>query len=335
MKHFLLFLVVLFTILGSIVYIRIPKYKEIESVGFIFPDSIHDQTWGTEGYKAVLDIVQKYDANFYIQENIDSDALTRQTLDEFVRRDVSIIYGQGSHYEKLFNEYAVKYPKIHFVFTNGKSHHKNVTALNIEAYSMGFFAGYLASRESKTHQIGVIGAFNYQPEIKGFMDGAYYENKNTVIQAAYVKTWAYHSDAIFIAQKMIDNQVDVFYPAADGINSEVMQIVKSYNKKAIGYISDQSYLGDFVIASTVQDISRLYQEIAKEYTEGRLVGGTKYYGMKENIAYLQGYSPLVSKETKDKMEELMQEYHSTNRLPNGKATPKNDKNAYLESKQQD
>ncbi|WP_414044641.1 BMP family ABC transporter substrate-binding protein [Macrococcus equi] len=330
MKKFLLFLIVLISVLGTIVYIKIPKYQEIKSIGFIFPSSIHDQTWGTEGYKAMLDIVQEYDTNFYIQENIDSDAKTKVVLDKLIQRDVSIIYGQGSEYEKLFNAYAKKYPDVHFVFMNGKSKHKNVTALNLEGYSMGFFAGYLASHESKTHQVGVIGAFESQPEIKGFMEGAHFENKDTIIQASFVKTWGYHKDAQLLTKKMIENDVDIFYPAADGINSEVMSTVKDYNCKAIGYISDQSYLGDFVLASTIQDISGLYQDIAKSYTEGRLIGGTKYYGMKENITQLHGFSPLVSTSTQEKLEALIDKYKVTDILPNNKKSPEYKYKVYLE-----
>lgn len=332
MKKFLAFVFVLIAVLGTIVYIKIPKYHEINSVGFIFPDSIHDQTWGTEGYKAMLDIVQEYDATFFIQEAIDTDDKTRVILDQFMERDVSIVYGQGSQYEKLFNEYAVKYPKVHFVFTNGESKHKNVTALNIEAYSMGFFAGYLASHESKTHNVGVIGAFESQPEIKGFRDGVHFENKDTILQGTYVKTWGYHSDASLITKRMIENDVDIFYPAADGINSEVMSVVKDYNRKAIGYISDQRYLGDFVIASTIQDISQLFQDVAKDYTEGRLVGGTKYFGMKDKITGLNSYSPLVNSETQEKIEQLIEEFEQTGVLPNGKKIPKYDNDVYIESK---
>lgn len=329
MKNFLAFVVALVLILGTIVYIKIPDYQDINSVGFIFPDSIHDQTWGTEGYKAMLDIVQKYDTNFYIQENINTESETRRVLEQFINRDVSIIYGQGSEYEHLFNEYAKNYPKTHFVFTNGVSKYKNVTALNIEAYSLGFFAGYFASHESKTKQIGIIGAFDDQPEIQGFKDGAHYENKQTVVQAAFVETWSYSSLAAPLAKKMIQNEVDIIYPAADGINSEVMQTVKDYNKKAIGYISDQSYLGDFVLVSTMQDISTLYQEVALSYSEGRLVGGTQKYSMKDKIAKLSDFSPLVSNKTVEHMNELIDEYLKTGKLPNGKKPPQTNLEVYL------
>ncbi|MCU7556417.1 BMP family ABC transporter substrate-binding protein [Macrococcus capreoli] len=328
MKNFLIFLFVFLTILGAIVYMRLPSYKTINSVGFVFPYSIHDQTWGTEGYKAVLNIVQEYDTNFYIQENIDSDQQTRVVLDQLIDRDVSIIYGQSSRYEKIFNEYAEKYPNVHFVFTNGQSQHKNVTALNLEAYSMGFFAGYIASHESASHKIAVIAAFEDQPEVKGYIDGAHYENEKTQVQTKFVKTWGYHKDASLITKNMIKQKVDVFYPAADGINSEVMNVVKEYDRKAIGYISDQSYLGDFVIASTVQDISHLYQSIAKDYSEGRLKGGTYFYGMKDNISGLSGYSPLVNSATSQKMERLIKQYKSTGMLPNGKKSLQTEDDIY-------
>lgn len=107
----------------------------------------------------------------------------------------------------------------------------------------------------------------------------------------------------------------LFIQAADGTNRDVMEVVK-VNQKAIGYISDQRYLGDFVIGSTTQNISKLYSDIADDYYEQRLKGGNKLYGMKDDITDLTGISSTVDKQFIDKLEEGIRTYKATNVLPN-------------------
>lgn len=311
------------------IYSFMPKYQEINSVGYLSKESIHDQTWGTEGYKGILNIIQTHDANFFIQENLKTDRAVMDTIRQFAERDVNIIYGQGSEFEAVFNQAAVKYPKMHFVFLNGESRAKNVSSLNIEGYAMGFFGGMLAAHESKTKVLGIVGAFRGQPEIDGFIDGAYYEDKSIKVKSKYVNTWGYNRDAQTYTIELIDKEhADVIYPAADGTNRDVMEVVKARNKKAIGYISDQSYLGDFVIGSTTQNISKLYSDIADDYYEQRLKGGNKKYGMNNNITNLE-ISKAVDEVYAKALESDIQRFKVTGILPNKKFPQKYQDGAYL------
>ncbi|MDJ1109078.1 BMP family ABC transporter substrate-binding protein [Macrococcus caseolyticus] len=311
------------------IYSFIPKHQEIRSVAYLSKESVHDQTWGTEGYKGLLNIIQTYDANFFIQENLKSDKAVMDTIRQFAERDVNIIYGQSSEFESVFNLAAVKYPKMHFVFLNGESRAKNVSSLNIEGYAMGFFGGMLAAHESKTKVLGIVGAFKGQPEIDGFIDGAHYEEKSAKVRTKYIKTWGYNGDAQACTIGLIDKEhADVIYPAADGTNRDVMKIVKARNKKAIGYISDQSYLGDFVIGSTTQNISKLYLDIADDYYEQRLKGGTQKYGMKNNITDLK-ISKSVDEVYVKKLKSDIQRFKVTGILPNKKLPPVYQESAYL------
>lgn len=330
MKYKITLLLIVIALVSLCIYSFLPKHQEIKTVGYLSTKSIHDQTWGTEGYKGVLNIIQMYDTNFFIQENLKSDQAIMNAIDQFAARDVSIVYGQGSEFQNIFNKTAKKYPKMHFVFLNGESKAKNVSALNIEGYAMGFFGGMLAAHESKSKVLGVVGAFKGQPEIEGFIDGAKHEHKATKVFTRYVNTWGYSRDAQQFTLDLIKkDDADVIYPAADGTNRDVMEVVKVNQKKAIGYISDQRYLGDFVIGSTTQNISKLYSDIADNYYEQRLKGGNKLYGMKDDITDLTGISSTVDKQFIDKLEEGIRTYKATNVLPNKKRPPLYSNEAYL------
>lgn len=329
MKKIILFFMLFFLLLGTLVYISYPKNQSMNTVAFMFADNINDQTWGTEGYKAMQEIAQKYDANLYFEQNVNTESKIERQINLWAEREVNIIYGQGSEFEKSFNKFARKYPNIQFVFLNGKSKHRNVTAININGYAQGFFAGIVASRSSKTGNLGVIGAFKSQPEIKGFIQGAHYDNPNIKIIANYVGTWSYFRQSAQITKDMIQkDKVDVVYPAADGVSVESLLMVKSLKKKAIGYIMDQSHYGDFVLTSTIQNISDTYQDIADQYVRNELVGGTKEYGMKENISTLAPMSTKVDLKTKQDVEKMIKHFKETNLLPNHKPLPHSDIHVY-------
>ncbi|WP_164993304.1 BMP family ABC transporter substrate-binding protein [Macrococcus sp. DPC7161] len=329
MKKIILFFSFFFLLLGILVYISYPKNQPMNTVAFMFPDNINDQTWGTEGYKAMQEIAQKYDANLYFEQNVNTESKIERQINLWAEREVNIIYGQGSEFEKSFNKFAKKYPNIHFVFLNGESQHRNVTAINIDGYAQGFFAGIVASRSSHTGNIGVIGAFKTQPEIKGFIQGAHYDNPNIKIIANYVGTWSYFRKSGQITKDMIQHdKVDVVYPAADGVSVESLLMVKAMNKKAIGYIMDQSHYGDFVLTSTIQNISTTYQDIADKYVRNNLLGGTKHYGMSENISTLGPISKKVDLKTKNDIATMIKHFKETNLLPDHKKLPQSDVHVY-------
>ena len=98
---------------------------------------------------------------------------------------------------------------------------------------MGFFGGMVAGHMTKTNNIGVIAAFEWQPEVEGFYDGALYENKDVEVSIKYVGHWDDDSKAFQMLDELLANQIDVVYPAGDGFNVPVIE--KSKRKWKICY----------------------------------------------------------------------------------------------------
>lgn len=304
-----------------------PQHR-LTTIGFLFPDSMYDQTWGTEGYKGMLEIAQSYDTAFFYEQNINTNEEIKTAVKRMADRNVQVLYGQGMEFSDAFNEVAAQYPDIHFVVFNGKSEADNVTIVNLDAYAMGYLGGMAAAHQSKTGHIGVIGSFRTQPEIEGFKDGARYENKAIKLHEYYVKTFSYDSRGTDIAEEFIRNKkVDVLFPAGDGINADIMSYARDNNINVIGFISDQNNYGPQVLMSVQIKIPAAYMKVAKLYEEGKLKGGQLDWGIREDLVGMGKLSKRMDAQFSQQLKQDFVHYKETNLLPGGQEPPA-EHNAY-------
>ncbi len=241
-----------------------PPTGKLQKVGLLVPETVNDQVWGTKGYKGLLKIHSKMDVDVFYNEGMNSEDKVNQAVKEFDQKGVNLIFGHGAEYAEYFNAISKDYPEIHFVCFNGDAKSTNTTSLNFKGYAMGYFGGMVAAHMSKTHQVGVLAAYEWQPEVEGFYQGALAENKNTKVSIDYVGNWDNDKYAIQLADKMMDNGVDVIYPGGDGFNIPVIEKVRERGLFVIGYVTDQSDLGkSTVLTSTIQNVDKLYEMIAE------------------------------------------------------------------------
>jgi transcriptional activator of comK gene len=280
------------------------------------PETVNDQVWGTLGFNGLLKIQKSLDVNVFYKEGMNTEAVVRHAVEEFDHKGVNIIFGHGSEYAEYFNDISSEYPNIHFISFNGDAKNKNTTSLNFKGHAMGFFGGMVASHMSKAQNVGVIAAYEWQPEIEGFYQGALAENKNTKVSIEYVGNWDDEIKAVELANDMMDKGIDVIYPAGDGYNVPVIERVKERGLYVIGYVSDQSDLGEStVLTSTVQQVDLLYEKVAEQYNKGELEPGNHSYDFQDNVISLGKYSPNVNKEFIQKINKQINNYKETGKLP--------------------
>ncbi|MFK2825824.1 BMP family ABC transporter substrate-binding protein [Bacillus sp. B190/17] len=293
------------------------KSEQLEKVGLLVPDTISDQVWGTKGYKGMLKIQDAYGSDIFYKENIHSQALAERAVEEFSHKGIKIVFGHGNEYADYFNKLAPYYPDIHFVSFNGNAAEKNTTSLKFEAHAMGFFGGMTAAHESKTGTIGIVATYKWQPEVKGFVEGAKFERKNIRIAIQYVNDWDDSDKALQLLDHVINEGADVVYPAGDGYNVPVIEKLKEKNLHAIGYVSDQSELGkETVLTSTVQHVDKLYLLVANQFTKGTLKSGNLHFDFADNVISLSPFSSKVDQAFQNKTRGYIDEYIETGKLPN-------------------
>lgn len=289
---------------------------KISSVGMLVPESVSDQVWGTLGYKGLLNIQSDFGVNVYYKESVLNKQAAARSIEEFERKGVNLVFGNGNHFVDYFNELAPDYPNIHFVSFNGHATEKNTTSMSFEGHAMGFFGGMTAAHMSRSKTIAVIAAYDWQPEIKGFIEGAKYEDPEVNVIVQYTEDWDNAGKALEKLDAVTGDGADVVYPAGDGFNVPIIESIKTMGLFAIGYVSDQSDLGEStVLTSTVQHLDKLYEIAAERYAEGKLSSGDLSFGMKEGAITMGKFSPVVDKAFQVKAEKLINEYKRTGKLP--------------------
>lgn len=289
---------------------------EIKKVGLLVPETVNDQVWGTKGFKGLLKIQSKFDVDVFYKEGMNSADVVERAVKEFDQKGVNLIFGHGSEFAEYFNNYSEKYPNIHFISFNGDAKNNNTTSLNFKAHAMGFFGGMVAAHMSKTQKVGVLAAYEWQPEIEGFYQGAMAENKGTKISIEYVGNWDDEIKAVQLANDMMEKGVDVIYPAGDGFNVPVIERVKERGLYVIGYVSDQSDLGEStVLTSTIQQVDFLYEKVADEYNKGELKSGNLSFDFQDNVISMGKFSPHVNKTFIQKINHQIDIYKETKKLP--------------------
>ncbi|WP_230503797.1 BMP family ABC transporter substrate-binding protein [Sutcliffiella rhizosphaerae] len=294
----------------------VPDSKN-HKVGLLVPDSISDQVWGTKGYNGLLRIQNQYDLDVYYEEGIHTDTAVEKAVNEFQKNGVTLIFGHGSEYAQIFNSIAKDYPDIHFVCFNSEVRGENVTSLNFKSNAMGFFGGMIAGHMTTTNNVGIIAAFEWQPEVDGFFEGVLYENPDASVFIDFTQDWDDPEKALSVLQEMMEKNVDVVYPAGDGFNVPVINTLKESGLFAVGYVSDQSDLGEnTVLTSTVQHVPELYELIAKRYFSGDLQAGNLYFDFEDEVISLGNFSPMISKDYQENINNQIKRYKETGSLPN-------------------
>lgn len=311
-----LIILLLFSLLGC----GQPKGSgNLENVGLLVPDTIDDQVWGTEGYKGLLKIQSELGVDVYYKEGMNEESKVRAAIDEFKQDGVNLIFGHGSEYASFFKTLSKNYPDIHFVLFNQAVDGDNITSLNFESHAMGFFGGMVAGEMSKTEKVGVLAAFEWQPEIDGFFEGAYFQNENVHVNIQYVQDWNDTTTALNLIDEMITSNIDTVYVAGDGYNIPVIEKLKEEGLYVIGYVSDQSDLGKgAVLTSTVQHLDVLYEVVATEFNNGELKSGELYFDFQDDVISLGEFSPLVDKDFQSKINDYILDYKKNGLLPNQK-----------------
>jgi len=288
-------------------------------VGLLLPETINEPVWGSKGYNGLLKIQSDLHADVFYKEGMSTISDVKEALDDFKEQEVNLVFGHGSEYGPFFEELHKQYPEMDFVYFNGGFTADNVTSIQFESHAMGFFGGMVAAKMSKTKHIGVIAAFDWQPEIEGFIKGAKYENPAVDVSVSYTKSWSSKEKALTAYDDMAKKGVDVFYPAGDSFNLPVIEKIKEDGYYAIGYISDQSDVGEStVLTSTVQNVEQLYELVATEYIAGQFKHGIKSYDFQDGVISLGTFSSEVPNNVKNEVTKAVEVYKLTGELPNEK-----------------
>ncbi|MFC4559305.1 BMP family ABC transporter substrate-binding protein [Virgibacillus kekensis] len=289
----------------------------IQRVGMLVENSVHDEPWAQKGYKGLQAISEEFEVDVFFKENIQTEQDLREAVEDLSNRGVNLIFGHSSTYGKFFEDISASYPSIHFVYFNGGYFGEDLTSLNFNSHAMGFFGGMVAGKMTESNQVGIIGAYEWQPEIEGFFEGVKYQNPDAEVHFNYVHSWNDKKKALKQYKEMREKGVDVFYPTGDIYSEAIIKQAAEDGVYAIGYVTDQADIDKkTVLTSTVQHVEDLYVLIAEQFNEGELRGGVMTFDFQDEVISLGKFSPDVPEDFREKVMDEVEAYKDTGLLPN-------------------
>ncbi|WP_026905723.1 BMP family ABC transporter substrate-binding protein [Paucisalibacillus globulus] len=290
---------------------------ELFKAGMIMEGEIDDKPWNKKGYDGMLGIEEELGIEIEVKENVTTEEEISKAVSELVNEGVNLIFGHSSKYGEKFYNLAKTYSDVHFVYFNGNYYSENLTSLTFNSHAMGFFAGMIASQMSETNQVGIIAAYQWQPEIEGFYEGVKYQNPDTNVNMEFIYDWTISEVALEAYNKMKLKGVDVFYPAGDAFSEEIIKSAGKDGLYAIGFVSDQLNIEpDTVLTSTVQHVNELYSLAAEKFNKGTLKGEILSFDFKDDYITLGEYSTEVPEYFQDELNNSIEKYKETGLLPN-------------------
>lgn len=291
--------------------------RNIQKVGILLEGTTNDQPWDRRGYEGLLSIGEDFDADIYIKENIQTEKQISSAVKNLVGKETRIIFGHSHLYGRYFVDMADSFPNTHFVYFNGGYSADNVTSLNFDSHAMGFFGGMVAGRMTKTDQIGIIAAYEWQPEVEGFYEGVKFQNPDASVHINFINDWAANEVAINIYETMKNKQVDVFYPTGEFFANKIVREADQDGLYAIGYVSEKANVNErTVLTSTIQHVDRLYVLAAELYQKNKLKGGVMTFDFADGAITLGEFSPDVPENYTQYIRDLIEAYIDTGLLPN-------------------
>lgn len=297
--------------------VQTDEKQKIQKVAMLTEGPIEGQDWEEKGYKGLLRIKDKFDVDLVVEENIHTEEQIIETVDELAEQGVNLIFGHGSIYGKTFTDISSTYADIQFVYFNGGYYADNVTSLTFNSHAMGFFGGMVASQMTETNEVGIIAAYEWQPEIEGFFEGAKYQDSKTHVQVKYINNWDDQEVVFNLYETMKDGGVDIFYPAGDSFSRSIIERAHEDQLSVIGYVADQSNISpETVLTSTVQNVEKLYEVIATKYNDDELPGRVLSFDFEDDLIYLGTFSPDVPEDFQELLQQEVEQYKETGLLPN-------------------
>ncbi len=291
--------------------------RNIQKASMLFELETHTMSWDQRGYDGLLLIGEEFDADVYVKEHVQTENEITAAVETLTSQDVHLVIGHGYFYGRYFTEIAASYPNTHFIYYNGGYSADNVTSIGFDSHAMGFFGGMVAGKMTETGEIGIIAAYEWQPEVEGFYEGVKFQNPDATVHINFINDWNANEVAINIYEQMKDNGVDVFYPSGDAFSNDIVKLVDGDGLYAIGYVEDQAAVDDrTVLTSTIQHIDQLYLLATELYQKNKLEGGVMMFDFADDVISLGPFSPDVPEEYTRYIMDLIEQYKETGLLPN-------------------
>jgi basic membrane protein A and related proteins len=183
----------------------------------------------------------------------------------------------------------------------------NLQGLLFREQEVGYLAGYMAAKTSKTGTISTVGGQKIPPVdrfIAGFQAGAKAANPDIELLNGYSQEFVDPAPCKEIALDQISKGSDVVFQVAGGCGLGALDAAKEKNVWGIGVDKDQAFLGDHILTSAVKRVDVAVKSTIEAAANGEFEGGgVSEFTLENDGVGLGETSSEVPQELLDEIEE--------------------------------
>jgi transcriptional activator of comK gene len=267
-------------------------------VTILTSDVIEDQSWGSLAYKGKLRIEEQFPVTAELFSEIKTEKQMKQTITKAVENGSKLIIGHGGEFSDYFTKVSPTYPDVHFVTINGSSKHPNQTVYTVNSGEIEYVAALSAALKTKSNKIGVIDSYDERKSFPEFENGLKHYKPEATFYYRVVNSRNDGKKAVELMKELIDQGVDVIYSRGNAYNRDVIDYAKEKNIYVIGFLDDQSYMGEnHVLTSVVNDVPQSYIVILEDFfSEDGIPSGTVALNVSDGVYKLAPLGPMYTEE---------------------------------------
>jgi basic membrane lipoprotein len=295
---------------------------------------INDKSFNQSTYEGLQRADKDGKATFdYIESHKEDDYVPN--LESALDSESDVVLTVGYALFPATDEAADDNPEQNYVIIDNKNlnDRDNLLGVTFADHENSFLAGYIAGMTSNSNKVGFVGGqksevidrFEYGYRA-GVAQAAKDKDEDIDVIVQYANSYSDQAAGKNIANKMYQDGADVVFHAAGGVGIGVIEAAKENDKWVIGVDRDQSdEAPDNMLVSTVKGVDEAVNNVIDEYAKGNFKAGNEEFTLADGDAVTIAYpktNDLVSKETKDKVEEIRKD------IVDGKIkVPENEKEA--------
>ncbi|WP_024614790.1 BMP family ABC transporter substrate-binding protein [Clostridium sp. Ade.TY] len=287
----------------------------------ILAQNFNDKSFGFLAKKGSEEAKAKYGTETeYVEFPFEVEGSSEQ-IDNLLRKsseDNSMVICMGRETKSSVEKVSRERREKSFTIIDSKVEEANVKSIIFKHQEGSFLMGVVAGSETKTNQVGFVGALNDEMGLEfcnGYMAGVKTVNEKAAkglidgIDTRFIQTYSDEKKAYEKAIELYNQGCDIIFQTCGRAGIGVFKAAKERGKLAIGVDVDQKVelpeYKDQIISSMIKKVDKTVLNSYKEMEEGSFKSGIdniEEYGVKDDIIdYAPSTEESVSKETMEKL----------------------------------
>ncbi len=303
--------IVIFIIGMVLVFFNLTREEKPEKIGFVILGDINEPGWNASHYNGIHTACEELGLKLLVRDKVpENKGECRIAVKELIREGAEMIYLCSYGYAAEIKDIVEANPQVSFATNSGEFHAKTLTCCFARLYQGRYLAGALAGMKTRSGVIGYVAALPNNEVCRGinaFTLGARRVRPDAKVVVYWTGAWENAEKEKTGARRLVKeagadvltyHQDDRAVPdAADEMGVDFI----GYNTELTGY--SEHHLTDVLCHWDVY-----YHIILQRFLKNELNSIQNFWmGIDRDAIYLGEFSPSVTPEMRNRLENLQQE----------------------------